>query len=121
VIRGNRTEVLVIVTDTPAPPGTPVIEAEVTFLETLTSADGATIQVGVSVLNYGASAFTLSASDVSLTPENVAPIAPTSAEPPLPLEVGPGATETIYFTFPRPPSNTAVFKVLTVEYDLEDF
>jgi hypothetical protein len=79
VIRGNQTEVLVVVTDTPAPPGAPVIEAEVTFLETLTSSDGATIQIGVSVLNYGASAFTISTADVSLTPENVAPIAPTGS------------------------------------------
>jgi hypothetical protein len=121
VIRGGELEPVVIVTDTPLPAGTQVVEAEISLLETSTSADKTTIKVGVSIFNYGASAFTVSASDVSLMPENAAPLAPASAEPALPREIKPGATETIYFTFPRPASPTAVFNILGIEYDLEGF
>lgn len=117
----TETEVLVIATSTPPPPGTIVREAEVSFLEKAVSADGQSLQVGISILNYGAAAFTVSAGDVSLTPENAAPLAPLSTEPALPREVGPGATETFYFTFPQPASGAVVFKIFDAEFDLEDF
>jgi hypothetical protein len=101
--------------------GNSEIQAEISLLETSTSPDGSTIQVGVSIMNYGQAAFTLSESDVSLTPENSASQAPFSAEPALPRKIKPGASETIYFTFPRPASTTAVFKVFSAEYVLEGY
>jgi hypothetical protein len=90
-------------------------------LETTTSADGTTIKVSVSIQNYGAAAFTLSTSDVSLTQQDGTSLNMVSSEPPLPKEIAPGATETIYFTFPRPASPTATLKIFTVEYDIEGY
>lgn len=94
------------------------IQAEISLLETTSSADGTTIRVGVSIQNYGVLAFTLSTNEVSLTQEDGTPLVMTSSEPPLPKEIGAGSTETIYFTFPRPASPNAILKVLTIEYDI---
>ena len=85
------------------------------------SADGKTIRVGVSILNNGQSAITLTANDVSLAYENTAPVAPASAEPALPLEIKPGTSEAIYFVFPRPSSPSATLKIFSVEYELEGY
>lgn len=101
--------------------GASEIQAEISLLETSASPDGKTIRVGVSVLNYGSSSFKITANDVSLSPENGSPLAPLKAEPALPRQLKPGASETIYFTFPRPDSATAVFKIFTAEYDLEGY
>jgi len=120
VVTGDLIEEILKAIDTPQP-GSSNRQAEISLLETVTSADKATIRVGVSILNSGTAPFSLAASDVSLTPENAAPIAPTSAEPSLPHNIRPGATETIYFTFPRPSSSTAVIKVFDIEFDLENF
>jgi len=120
VVTGELSEEIMKAFDTPQP-GPSNRQAEVSLLDTTTSADKATIRVGVSILNTGAAPFSLATSDVSLTPENGAPTAPASAEPSLPHDFQPGKTETITFTFPRPSSNKAVIKVMDVEFDLENF
>ena len=97
------------------------IHAEISLLETTASADGTSIRFGVSILNYGTAAFTLSADDISLIQPDGSSLAMTSSEPPLPKEISPGATETIYFTFPRPSSPTATLKIFTIEYDIEGY
>jgi len=94
------------------------ISADLSLLDTTTSPDGTTIRVGVAILNFGASPFTITDSDVSLTPENAEPLRAISAEPPLPQEIQSGATQTIYFTFPHSSSSKAVLKVLGIEFDL---
>ncbi len=99
-------------------PDASAIQAEISLLETTTSADGKTIRVGVSILNTGQSSITLTANDVSLSSENNTP---ASAEPALPKEIKAGASETIYFTFPKPSSKTAVLKVFSAEYELEGY
>ncbi len=120
VFKGELTEEQISTFNTPAPDASG-IQAEVTLLETSTSPDGTTIKVGVSILNYGQSAFTVSASYVSLTPENAAPMPPNSAEPSLPRTIKPGANETIYFIFPRPSSSMSTLKIFSIEYDLQGY
>jgi hypothetical protein len=119
-VTGELSEEIIKAFDTPQP-GPSNRLAEVSLLETSTSADQSTLRVSVSILNSGPTPFTLAASDVSLTSENASPITPASAEPSLPHDCQPGKAETIYLTFPRPSSSTAVIKVLDVEFDLENF
>ena len=120
VFNGELTEEQISTINTPDLGGSD-IQAEISLLETTTSADGTTIRVGVSILNYGTAAFTLSARDVSLMQQDGTPLVMARSEPPLPKEVGAGSTETIYFTFPRPASPTAILKILTIEYDIEGY
>ena len=106
------------VVDTPGP-GESEIEAEVSFLETTVSPDGTNFRMGISILNYGMKAFTLSTNDITLTPEDAETLAPISVEPALPREIQPGATETFYITFPRPTISTALFRILIFSIDIQ--
>jgi hypothetical protein len=119
VVKGELPEETVDVLDTPRPDESGIL-AEVSLLETSTSPDG-TIKVGISVRNYGQTAFTISLDDVSLTPQDAAPLVLVSSRPRLPEELKPGETEIIEFTFPRPSSQTATLKIFTVEYDIEGY
>lgn len=118
VIRGELTEEQISTFNTPVPGE---VQAEISLLETTTSPDNGSIRVGVSIQNYGATTFTISATDVALTQPDGTPIGMLSSEPALPKEIAPGATETIYFFFYRPASPTATLKLLSVEYDLEGY
>ena len=118
VLRGELTEQEISTFDTPVPGD---IQAEISLLETTTSPDGGSVRVGVSIQNYGTAAFTLSATDVTLTQPDGTPVGMLSSEPPLPKEIALGTTETIYFFFYRPASPTATLKLFTVEYDLEGY
>jgi hypothetical protein len=120
VFNGELTEQQISTIPTPAA-GISDIQAEISLLETTTSADGTSIRVGVSILNYGTAPFTVSAGDISLTQQDGTPLVMASSDPPLPKEIGAGATETIYLTFPRPSSPTATLKILTIEYDIEGY
>ena len=120
VFNGELTEQQLSTIPTPAS-GISDIQAEISILETTTSADGTTIRVGVSILNYGTAPFTVSAGDISLTQQDGTLLVMASSEPPLPKEIGAGSTETVYFTFPRPSSPTATLKILTIEYDIEGY
>ena len=120
VIKGNPAEETVSVLDTPMPDESGIL-AEISLLDTSTSPDGTTIKVGISIQNYGQTAFTLSLSNVSLTPQDSTPLALISSEPSLPKEIDPGATETFYFTFPHPSAQIATLKIFTVEYDIEGY
>jgi len=120
VAKGELTEEQISTFNTPAP-GTSDIQAEIALLETTASPDGGTIRIGISIYNYGQSAFTLSTSDVSLTQQDGTALTMVGSEPALPREIAPEATETIYFTFPRPSSPTTTLKIFTVEYDIEGY
>jgi len=120
LVRGELAGEHLEVIETPAPDAAGV-QAEVELLETTTSPDQATISVGVSIYNYGGSTFEVTIEDVSLNPENAQPFAPINSEPALPIEIKPGKSQTIYFTFPRPMSDTAVFRIFTIEYDLDGY
>ena len=120
IFSGELTEEQISTFNTPAS-GASDIQAEIGLLETTTSADGTTISIGVSIYNWGQSAFTLSTSDVSLTQQDGASLNMVSSEPALPKEIADGTTETIHFTFPRPTSPTATLKIFEVEYDIEGY
>lgn len=97
------------------------IQANIALLETTTAPDGTTIQIGISVNNYGDSAFTLATTDVLLLQQDAIPLVMISSEPQLPKEIAAKSTETFYFTFPRPTSPSATFKILSIEYDIEEY
>jgi hypothetical protein len=97
------------------------VNAELSLLGTTTSADKQTIQVQISILNYGASPITLSERDISLTNENSASIALSSSDPNLPQEIKPGETKTFSLIFPRPDTPTATITIYSVEYDVEGY
>jgi hypothetical protein len=120
MVRGKLAEETVSVLDTPMPDESGIL-AEISLLDSSTSPDGTNIKVAISILNYGQSPFTLSPNNVSLTPEDAAPLVIISSEPPLPKEIAPAVTETFTFTFPRPSVPTVTLEVFTVEYDIEGY
>jgi len=118
VFKGELTEEQLSTINTP---GGSDIQAEIGLLEKTTSPDNNTLRIGVSIYNWGQSAITLSPGDVVLTQQDGTVLSMISSEPPLPKEVAAAATETFYFTFPRPSSQVATLKIFTVEYDIEGY
>ena len=110
-ILGKRPETIVappLMTDTPNP-----VQAEISFLEQRTSADGRTLNLKISVKNTGTSPIRISQSDISL-----ASAPPASVDPALPVDIQPGATQALTLTFAKPSGNTATFKLLDFSVDL---
>ena len=112
----------------PTPEGDPIatpdysqIQAEIGVLEVSTSPDGKTVTLDISIYNYGTLPVTLSTRDVALTEPDGTALALVSSEPSLPAQIAATETGTFTFTFPRPASSTATLRILTVEYDLEDY
>jgi hypothetical protein len=97
------------------------VNAEISLLETTTSPDGTTLQVVVSILNYGTGAIALLERDITLTPENAAPLALSKSDPKMPEKIKPGESKTFSLVFPRPDTSIATLKIYKVEYDLEDY
>jgi hypothetical protein len=120
VVKGEAPEAIISVIDTPRPDESGIL-AEVSLLETSASPDGITIEIGISILNYGQSPFTLSTANVSLTPLDSPSVILAGSEPSLPKEIKPGSTETFLLTFPRPTVSIATLKVFTIEYDIEGY
>ncbi len=116
VIRGGRPEAQAV--DTPSPTDANAIQAEISFGDTTTSADGQTVNLSISIKNTGPTVISLTAADLSLTVEGTEPLAPVSVEPALPREIQPGGSETFSITFPKPAANTAVFKILDFSVDI---
>ena len=114
-IKGGRRAVQVA--ETPGLVQENEIQADITFLSDTAAADGQSVRIGVSILNRGPRPISLTANDISLTPENAAPIPLLSVEPALPREIKPGADETFYLTFARPGVNVAVLRILTFSSD----
>jgi hypothetical protein len=121
VVSGASTGEQISVFNLPPASGGTEVQAEISLLDTTASTDGTTIRVNISIFNYGATAFTVTVNEVTLTPEGSPSFTVTNSEPSLPREIQPGATETFYFTFPRPPTSTATLRVFTVEYDVEGY
>ena len=115
IIHGELTGEQISIFNTPS--GTD-IQAEISLLETTALPDGTSIRIGISIQNYGQAPFTLSASDVSLITTDGAALEMLGSEPPLPKEIATGVTETLYFTFQKPSSPTALFGILGIEYEV---
>ena len=118
VIKGELAEEIISEFNTP---DTSQPQAEISLLETTASEDGQTITIEISILNYGQAPFTVTPDDISLTPENADPLTPTNTDPALPYEIKPSETVNIQLTFPRPDSQTAILKILGIEYDVEGY
>jgi hypothetical protein len=118
VYTGELTEQQISTINTPAPSD---VQAEISLLETTISQDGASIQISISINNYGTSPITLSTNDVSVVQADSTPLTMISSKPALPKQIEAGKTETINLTFPKPNSPTATLKVFTVEYDIEGY
>ena len=118
VVTGEVAEETISVFNTP---DAAEAQAEISLLETTSSSDGQTLQVKISILNYGEAPFTLLPIDVSITPENAAPLTPTTTDPALPYEIKPGETIPMQLTFPHPLTPTATLKILGIEYGLEGY
>jgi hypothetical protein len=101
-------------------PDTSIPQAEISVLNTTASADGQTVEINVSIVNYGESAFTLSAADTSFVSENTE-LKLNSSDPALPHEIKPAETATFKLIFPHPTSQTATLKILTVEYEISGY
>jgi hypothetical protein len=95
--------------------------AEISLLEITPSTDLRTIQVSISIHNSGNLAGRLTVCDVALTPAGSTPLAVWLTEPALPLELAPGATQTLTLTLPRPSTATATLKILSGEYELKGY
>jgi hypothetical protein len=110
----------IITPPTPAP-YTGEVNAEISLLKTSTSDDQQTIQVVISILNYGSESLPLTENDISLTPTGLAPLQVTRVDPALPQEIKPDETKTFTLIFPRPDTSMATLKIFTVEYDIDDY
>jgi hypothetical protein len=120
VFMGGLAEQAVDVITTPRADESGVL-AEISLLETIRSADGATIRVSLSIHNYGQAAFNVSADNISLIQTEGSTLALTDSKPRLPERIKPGETKTFEFSFPRPSSPTATLKIFTIEYDIEGY
>lgn len=96
------------------------VQIEVGILEVKPSADGFSIQVRLSIYNYGAAAITVTTNDLKLVAAGQAQ-PPAASQPPLPVEIAPGQTVELVLTFPSPAQGVGVLDVFTLEYDLADF
>jgi hypothetical protein len=115
VIHGELASEEILTFNTPDPSS---IQAEISLLETIPSADKTTVTVKVSIANYGQDSITLTPNDVSLAVRD-SNVAPLGSEPTLPKEIAPGAAETFAFTFGYPPELGATLNVYGAEYELD--
>jgi hypothetical protein len=120
VFKGGLVAEALDVIDTPRADESGIL-AEISLLETIRSADGATIRVSLSIRNYGQTAFTVSSENISLTQPDGRMLALANSKPRLPEEIKPGQTKTFEFTFPRPVSPISTLKIFTAEYDIEGY
>ncbi len=116
LIDGQRPEALI----TPAPetPNPNAIQSKISFLDQSVSADRKTLTLKIAVKNTGPNVIHLVNGGITLTQGQGAPAAPQSVDPALPLDIQPGATQTITLTFAKPVGNVATFKLLDFSVDL---
>jgi hypothetical protein len=119
-VQGGLTGETIITPPTPAPYAGEV-NAEISLLGTSTSDDQQTIQVVISILNYGSDPITFAESDISLTPTGAASLQATRIDPALPQAIGPNESKTFTLIFPRPDTSIATLNVFTIEYDLDGY
>jgi hypothetical protein len=103
---------------TPEPTQENAINVEITFGETVISADQATLQTSFTIINRGANPITITNDDLSLTAEGQQPLSPLSVEPALPQEILPDGSLSLVITVTNPGGHTAVLQVLDITLDL---
>jgi hypothetical protein len=116
VIQGMTPEALIPVSGgSSAEPG---VKAVVSLVNQTASADGKTLTLIVTVRNTGANPLDLTGDGISLTAGNSASLAPLSVLPALPQSISPDASQNFIFTFPRPPGESALFRILGLNLDI---
>jgi len=118
VVHGRSLAIEPIATD--APPAAGEIEAEISLIETVPSADGSALQVRAAVRNYGSGSFVLSRDDVHLIAGDTLS-APLKTEPALPHTFKPGTRMEFVFTFPRPSRPEPSLQIFTAEVLIEGY
>ena len=103
------------------PPDYSQVLAEIGLQDTSLSLFRTSLNIEVSIYNFGTLPFTLSESNVTLTQPDGTRLALKSSKPNLPLEFQPGETKTVELSFEPPASPIATLKILTVEYDIEGY
>jgi hypothetical protein len=119
-VKGGLAGETIITPPTPAP-YVGEVNAEISLLDSSTSKDLKTIQVVISILNYGSEPISLTTGDISLTPEDESPLQISSSDPQLPQVIGPAESREFTLIFVRPDTAVATLKIFTVEYDLEGY
>jgi hypothetical protein len=82
---------------------------------------GASLNIEISIYNFGTQPFTLSESNVTLTQPDGAALTLKSSDPGFPAAILPGETRTIALSFEMPSSPAAVLRILTAEFDIEEY
>ena len=95
------------------------VMAEISLLEVLRPADGTTLQVELSIMNYSLNSLVVAPGAVLLEAGGRQSL-PLASQPELPHEIVPGAVQTFAFSFTRPASG-AVLRVFASEFDLDDY
>jgi len=114
VIRGERFIAQPAETEVAAP--TSAVQFDLTLLNP-SSPDDKTVKIGFAINNTGTQTITLTEQDISLTVPDAAEIFPIAVEPSLPHEIQAGSSLSIYATFPKPATSSAVLRVLDVTLD----
>ncbi len=99
-------------------PDANAIQAEISFLDQTTSADGNTLTMTIDVKNTGSRPIDVTGNDVTLTVPDIVQEIPLITDPALPQQIAPGADTTLILTFSKPQGKTAVFKVLDFSVDI---
>ena len=82
------------------------------------STDLASLILGGQVTNLGTQPIVITESDVSLQTQDGSIYLLLSTNPPFPWTVPPGQTVQFFLTYQRPPTDTAVFRVLNQGFQL---
>ncbi len=91
-------------------------QIEVAFADQ-TPSDPQTVKIALTITNRGNQPITLNSTDISLTAENNQEAFPLVVEPALPQQIDPGNSLQIVVTFPKPPANSALLRILNLTLD----
>jgi hypothetical protein len=104
---------------TPEPTSEGAIQMDVTFDETATVTDAATIQTHLTISNRGSASITLSDNDFSLTAEEQPAERPIQVVPKLSQLLQPGDSLSLVITFANPGGHTAALQVLDISINIQ--
>ncbi len=94
------------------------VQAEILILETITSADSATVVQHFSLHNLGSTAISLTIDDIALSLGDGQPWPLSDVQPPLPQTLEAGASLDFWLAFPVPPPGVVVVKILDFSLEL---
>jgi len=99
---------------------TAVAGASISLFRAEVSPDLTSLNLGGQITNLGTQPLIVSESDIELRSPDGSVYLLLSTNPPLPWTVAPGQTVQFFVTYQRPPSGTAVFRVLNQEFQITE-